>query len=227
MASQESISSISTLDEKPYFCVELNHPYESAECDRGWNEDGIYSAFTWDSSNITDRVGKKDVIPYIIQQLTWISHPSLSTIYILINYFEIIKLSELIYSYNIFICREIRITCPEYILTKLRNTSIRQRLRLSHSGTIISLILSTVFPSSIATTSIMINASYVNIDRCIDDTQADKIILWNYTFWRYNKIFTRLLHYRAVFSFYYVRERNVNKWQNSLFTYCTIVIHNI
>lgn len=39
-------SSIPTLEEKPYFCVELNHPYESAECDRGWNGDGIYSAFT-------------------------------------------------------------------------------------------------------------------------------------------------------------------------------------
>jgi len=35
------------LDEKPYSCVELNHPsFESAECDREWNGDGIYPAFT-------------------------------------------------------------------------------------------------------------------------------------------------------------------------------------
>lgn len=47
LMSQESYILHLYVDEKPYFCVELNHPFfESAECDRGWNGDRIYPAFT-------------------------------------------------------------------------------------------------------------------------------------------------------------------------------------
>lgn len=180
-------------------------------------------------SHIADRADKKKVMPYIIQQLMYVNtHPPFLQ-YILINLPRDDKSIGVNYSYDIFIYCKICdyfaiIYYPTRVYFKLHNTSICQRLSFTfwnyyfiHSS--VRSFVRSIVDRYYFLQSSAINASYVNIGTSVSSMIHKLIKLYmKLHFDDTIKFHCRFLSYRTTFSFYYIRERNENEWQYSLFT---------